>query len=116
MICMKLWIVGAAWAAADSSGVDWQPIAAGFKGLLPHGKKSRLQCNDDEGILIDGCVSRLRKYKPDEYELVIAHFVVGISLRVIAKKRKCSDGTVRKDMQTALGFINGVHCMILKTV
>lgn len=28
-----------AWAAADNSGVDWQPIAAGFKGLLPHGKK-----------------------------------------------------------------------------
>lgn len=25
-------------AAADNSGVDWQPIAAGFKGLLPHGK------------------------------------------------------------------------------
>ncbi len=22
-----------AWAAADNSGVDWQPIAAGFKGL-----------------------------------------------------------------------------------
>ena len=34
-----------AWAAADNSGVDWQPIAAGFKGLLPHGKKSRLQCD-----------------------------------------------------------------------
>ena len=28
-----------AWAAADNSSVDWQPIAAGFKGLLPHGKK-----------------------------------------------------------------------------
>lgn len=27
-----------AWAAAENSGVDWQPIAAGFKGLLPHGK------------------------------------------------------------------------------
>ena len=27
-----------AWAASDNSGVDWQPIAAGFKGLLPHGK------------------------------------------------------------------------------
>jgi hypothetical protein len=27
-----------AWAAADSSGVDWQPIAAGFKGLVPYGK------------------------------------------------------------------------------
>lgn len=22
-----------AWAASDNSGVDWQPIAAGFKGL-----------------------------------------------------------------------------------
>ena len=65
-----------AWAAADNSGVDWQPIAAGFKGLLPHGKKIRLQCDDDEGIMIDGCVARLCKYKPDEYELIIAHFVM----------------------------------------
>ncbi|HGU6622610.1 TPA: antiterminator Q family protein [Citrobacter amalonaticus] len=97
-----------AWAAADSSGVDWQPIAAGFKGLLPHGKKSRLQCTDDEGIMIDGCVARLKKYKSEEYELIIAHFVIGISLRVIAKKCKCSDGTIRKELQTALGFIDGM--------
>ncbi|EHW3266390.1 antitermination protein, partial [Escherichia coli] len=85
-----------------------QPIAAGFKGLLPHGKKSRLQCDDDEGIMIDGCVARLRKYKPEEYELIIAHFVIGISLRTIAKKRRCSDGTIRKELQTAMGFISGV--------
>lgn len=101
-----------AWAASDNSGVDWQPIAAGFKGLLPHGKKSRLKCDDDEGIMIDGCVARLRKYKPEEYDLIIAHFVKGISLRTIAKKRKSSDGTVRKELQTALGFINGVLIMI----
>ncbi|HII0487758.1 TPA: antiterminator Q family protein, partial [Klebsiella pneumoniae] len=60
----------------------------------------------------DGCVARLRKYKPEEYELVIAHFVIGISLRTIAKKRKCSDGTIRKEMQTALGFIDAVICMV----
>lgn len=101
-----------AWAAADSSGVDWQPIAAGFKGLLPHGKKSRVQCNDDEGIMIDGCLARLRKYKPEEYELIIAHFVIGISLRSIAKKRKRSDGTIRKELQTALGFVAGVLYML----
>ncbi|WP_410743089.1 antiterminator Q family protein [Citrobacter freundii] len=97
-----------AWAAADSSGVDWQPIAAGFKGLLPHGKKSRLQCDDDVGIMIDGCVARLKKYKPEEYELIIAHFVIGISLRKIAKWRKCSDGTIRKELQLAIGFIEGI--------
>lgn len=33
---LELW---GAWAASDNSGVDWQPIAAGFKGLLPYGKK-----------------------------------------------------------------------------
>lgn len=96
-----------AWAAADNSGVDWQSIAAGFKGLLPHGKKSRLQCDDDEGIMVDSCVARLRKHKPEEYELLIAHFVLGISLRAIAKKCRCSDGTVRKGLQTAMGFIDG---------
>ena len=101
-----------AWAAADNSGVDWQSIAAGFKGLLPHGKKSRIQCDDDEGILIDGCVARLKKYKPEEYELIIAHFIIGISLRTIAKKRKCSDGTIRKELQTALGFIEGMLMLI----
>ncbi|EGE5714098.1 antitermination protein [Escherichia coli] len=100
-----------AWAAADNSGVDWQPVAAGFKGLLPHGKKTRQQCDDDE-IMIDSCVARLRKYKPEEYELVIAHFVIGISLRTIAKKQKCSDGTIRKELQTALGFLDGVLSML----
>lgn len=102
---MDLW---GAWAASDNSGVDWQPIAAGFKGVLPYGKKSRIQCDDDEGIMIDGCVALLRKYKTNEYDLIIAHFVLGISLRAIAKKNKCSDGTIRKELQTAMGFIEGV--------
>lgn len=101
-----------AWASDESNRVDWQPVAAGFKGLLPHGKKTRFQCNDDEGIKIDSCVSRLKNYKPKEYELVIAHFVIGISLRAIAKKRKCADGTIRKELQTAMGFISGVLSMI----
>ncbi|ELQ5996676.1 antitermination protein [Cronobacter sakazakii] len=101
-----------AWASSYNSGVDWQHIAAGFKGLISHGKRTRLQCNDDEGILIDSCVACLKKCSHEEYELVIAHFVIGISLRAIAKKRKCSDGTVRKDLQTALGFINGCVSML----
>ncbi|EMC3249584.1 antitermination protein, partial [Salmonella enterica] len=56
----------------------------------------------------------LKKYKPVEYELIIAHFVIGISLRANAKKRKCSDGTIRKELQTALGFIDGCLCMLGK--
>lgn len=101
-----------AWAASDHNGVDWQPIAAGFKGLLPHGKKSREQCDDDEGIMIDGCVRHLKRCNPEQYELILLHFIMCISIRTIAKNRKCSDGTVRKDLQTALGFIDGCICML----
>ncbi len=106
---MDLW---GAWAASDHSGVDWQPIAAGFKGLLPHGKKSRLQCDDDDGIMIDACVARLRKLKPEEHELIIAHFVLGLSLRTIAKRQKCSDGTIRRQLVGAIAFIEGMLCIL----
>ncbi len=109
---MELW---GAWAAADSSGVDWQPIAAGFKGLLPYSKKARIQCDNDDGIMIDKCVASLRRYKPEEYKLIIAHFVIGLSLRAIAKKRKLSDGTIRKELQEALGFIEGVYIVTAST-
>ncbi|MGK6793716.1 antiterminator Q family protein [Serratia marcescens] len=93
--------------ARESSGIHYSPIAAGFKGLLPHASNGKLSCCDDDGLVIDGCVARLKEYKPDEYDLVIAYHVYGMSLRKIARIRKCSDGTVRKEMQTAEGFIRG---------
>lgn len=99
------------WAREDS-GIDYSPIAAGFKGLLLPTSNGKLSCCDDDGLLIDGCVSKLKKYKPDEYDLVIAHHIYGMSLRNIARKRKCSDGTIRKEMQTAEGFLLGCLSML----
>lgn len=63
--------------------------------------------------MLDFCVARLKKHKTEEYTLIIAHVVMGISLRNIARKRKCSDGTIRKELQTALGFINGIRNMLI---
>lgn len=104
---MDMW---GAWAASDNSGVDWQPIAAGFKGLLPHGKKPRLQCNDEEALLIDKALAILKIYNMEQYQLIILHHVFQISLRAIARKQKKSDGTIRKKLVTAHGFING--CLV----
>ncbi|MEG3135505.1 antiterminator Q family protein [Rouxiella sp. T17] len=95
------------WAASDNSGLDFSHIAAGFKGLLPSTSKSRLQCNDDEGLVIDSCVAKLKQHRPKEYELVVLHYVYGVSLRAIAKRRKCSDGLVRKELERAVGFMEG---------
>jgi len=100
-----------AWAANDNSQVDWPHIAAGFKGLLPMNENSRSPCSDDEGILVDKCVVHLKKYRVEEYELIVLHYIYNLSLRRIARRRHCSDGTIRKEIQTAEGFIIGCLCV-----
>ncbi|EAA7254623.1 antitermination protein [Salmonella enterica subsp. enterica serovar Newport] len=97
-----------AWAAAGNSSIKWRQVADKYRDVVPYGKKSRRQCNNDEGRMIDEWVLKLRQYKNDEYELIIAHFVIGISLRKIAKKKKCADGTIRKKLQAVMGLLEGM--------
>ncbi|EBX0576173.1 antitermination protein [Salmonella enterica subsp. enterica serovar Utah] len=96
-----------AWAAAGNSSIKWRQVADKYRDVVPYGKKSHRQCNNDEGGMIDESVFRLKKLVPEGYELVIAHFVVGISLRTIAKRHECSDGSVRKKLYAAMGFVRG---------
>lgn len=100
------------WAASEGAGVDYSSIAAGFKGLLPADSNQRPSLTDHDGMIIDSCIAKLKKFKPEEYEMVVAHYRYNISLRTIARRRHCSDGTVRKEMQTAEGFVGGVLCML----
>ncbi len=100
------------WAASDISGVDYSPIAAGFKGLLPQTSKSRLSCTDDDGLIIEGCLARLQKRRPNEHSLLVAHYLYGISKRKIAKARKKDEKLVRIEMQMAEGFIDGCLSML----
>ena len=67
-----------AWAASDSSGVDYSPIAAGFKGLLPYTSKTRQACSDSDALIIEGCLARLKQKKPDEHSLLVAHYLYRI--------------------------------------
>lgn len=97
-----------AWAAAGNSSINWQQVADKYKDVVPHCKKLRRQCSDDEGRVIDEWILRLRQYKIDEYELIVAHFVIGVSLRKIAKRKKCADGTIRKKIQAVMGILEGV--------
>lgn len=100
------------WAASDSSGVDYSHIAAGFKGLLPHTGKSRLKCTDDDALIIEGCLAQLKKKKPHEHSLLVAHYFYGISKRKIAKVRKKDEKLIRIEIQMAEGFIDGCLSMI----
>lgn len=106
---MELW---GGWAASDSSGVDYSPIAAGFKGLLPQTGKSRLSCTDDDALIIEGCLARLKKRKPYEHSLLIAHYLYGISKRKIAKAHKKDEKLIRIEIQMAEGFVDGCLSML----
>ncbi|WP_225391471.1 antiterminator Q family protein, partial [Escherichia coli] len=95
-----------------NTGVDYSPIAAGFKGLLPSTAKPRPACSDDDGLIIENCLTRLKKKKPDEYSLLVAHYLLRISKRQIARTRKKSEKAIRIEMQIAEGFIDGCLSML----
>lgn len=106
---LDLW---GAWAASDSNSIDYSAIAAGFKGLLPQTSKTRLQCSDDDGLVIEGCMARLRKRSLYDYELLVAYYIFRVSKRGMAKRRKKSEKQIRIEMQLAEGFIEGCLSML----
>ncbi|ANI82397.1 antiterminator Q family protein [Kosakonia oryzae] len=106
---LELW---GAWAASDSCNVDYSPIAAGFKGLLPQTSKTRITCSDNDGLIIEGCMARLIKKRPYDYHLLVGYYVYMISKRKMAKNRKKSEKQIRIEMMLAEGFIEGCLSML----
>ncbi|QIP56849.1 antiterminator Q family protein [Hafnia alvei] len=101
-----------AWAASDSSGVDYSPIAAGFKGLLPCTSKARQACSDDDALIIESCLARLKQKKPYEHSLLVAHYLYRVPKRKIAKVHKKDEKLIRIEIQLAEGFIDGCLSML----
>lgn len=108
-IVLERW---AGWASRDSAGVDYSPVAAGFKGLLPSNTKARLSCSDDDALVIEGCLARLKKRKPQEYSLLVAHYLFRISKRSLAKSARKDEKFIRIQIQMAEGFIEGCLSML----
>lgn len=100
------------WAASGNSCGDYSQIAAGFKGLLPQTGPSRFSCTDDDGLIIESCMAMLQKRKSYEYELLVAHYIMRISKRSMAKKRKKDEKIIRVEIQIAEGFIDGCLSML----
>lgn len=95
------------WAAGDHSGVDYSSIAAGFKGLLPQSSKTRLSCCDDDGLVIEGCMARLKVRRPDEYALLVTHYVYNVPKRAIARSCKKDEKLIRIALQMGENFVEG---------
>ncbi len=104
-----------AWAAADNSAVNWSPIAAGFKGLLPYTSKIRTGCCDDDGLAVDAAICRLNEVRrPDEVNMIMLHYMCCVSKRAIARHYKISESRVRQEMQVAEAFVDA--CLYMAKV
>jgi hypothetical protein len=100
------------WAVRDNSYIDYPSIASGFKGLLILGNTIRPSCTDDDGLIIDSCIAKLKEKRPHEYELLVDYYLFGISKRKIAKKRKKDEKIIRIEIKMAEGFIEGCLAML----
>ncbi|WP_067703042.1 antiterminator Q family protein [Erwinia sp. ErVv1] len=93
------------------SEVGYSSIAAGFKGLLPE-SASGISCTENDALIIDKCVGRLKQKRPDEYSLLVDHYIKDISKRALVRKLKRSEGMIRIKFQMAEGFIDGCLSML----
>ncbi|CTW50374.1 antiterminator Q family protein [Escherichia albertii] len=101
-----------AWAANNHEDVTWSSIAAGFKGLIPSKVKSRLQCCDDDAMIICGCMARLKKNNSDLHDLLVDYYVGGMTFMTLARKHGCSDTCIGKRLQKAEGVVDGMLMML----
>jgi hypothetical protein len=106
-MALELW---GAWSK-QRYGTEYPSIAAGFSSLLPQGP-SPLSCSDDEGLIIDSCIAKLKKKKPDEYDLILNYYVRGVSKRNLAKNLGCDEKLIRVKLKMAEGFIEGCLAML----
>ncbi|MEN4913109.1 antiterminator Q family protein [Erwinia amylovora] len=93
------------------SDVGYSAIAAGFEGLLPE-NSTGMSCTENDALIIDACVGRLKQKRPDEYALLSDHYIKDISKRALGRKLKLSEGMIRIKFQMAEGFIEGCLSML----
>lgn len=99
--------------ATDNTVIGWSPIAAGFKGLLPPTGRSRFSCCDSDGMTIDSAVLRLKAVRQEEeLNLIMLHYVYGLSKREIGRKLNLNEARIRQQMQVAEGFIDGCLAIV----
>lgn len=97
-----------AWAADNREDVYWPPVAAGFSGLIPSKVRSRLQCCDDDGLIISNLMAGLRSQHPVVHDLLFDYYVFGKTFMQLAREHHCSDGHIGKKLSNAEGVIDGL--------
>ncbi|MBK0094809.1 antitermination protein [Erwinia sp. S63] len=86
--------------------VGCSSISASFNGLFQdelHG----IRYIENDTIIINSCVCRLRQKRSDENALLVEHYIKDISKRALERKLKIAEGILCIRFQIAEGIIVG---------
>lgn len=97
-----------AWAADNKENVYWPSTAAGFSGLIPSKVRSRIQCCDDDGLILSNVMAGLNSKHQAAHDLLFDHYVFGKTFMQLAREHHCSDGHIGKKLSNAEGIIDGL--------
>jgi len=96
------------WAAHEENRAAWPTVCATFRGVLAGKSSLRPSCSDDDGLIIDACVSRLHiAGRNAEREVLFAYYVLRLSLRDVADVFETNRMQVRNLLSGAENFVNG---------
>ncbi|HBO24899.1 MAG TPA: antitermination protein Q [Providencia sp.] len=96
------------WVVRGRTGLGYSSVAAGFKGLVSRTSITKLSCCDEDGLIIDGCIAKLRNVQMEqECDFIECYYAKGMSKRSIGRKYKLNESEVRKRMAIAESFILG---------
>ncbi|MEQ5041770.1 antiterminator Q family protein [Providencia manganoxydans] len=97
------------WSCGEHyASIGWSSVAAGFRDLVSYTKNNRPMCSDEDGLVIDLCVSKLGLVGMERERSYIEEFYVkGHSKRAIGRKYKIREGEIRERIQIAESFILG---------
>ncbi|MGV3346981.1 antiterminator Q family protein [Enterobacteriaceae bacterium LUAb1] len=99
------------WAADEENRAAWPAVCATFRGVQPGKTSLRPSCTDDDGLIIDACVSRLHTAGRDaEREVLFAYYVLRLPLRDVADLFETNRMQIRNLLSGGENFVNG--CMV----
>ncbi|WP_053014341.1 MULTISPECIES: antiterminator Q family protein [Xenorhabdus] len=96
------------WVVQGRVNIGWKSVSAGFKDVVMYTSNNKLTCSDEDGMLIDSCVAKLRNVgMAQECDFIERHYVNGRSKRALGREFKIGESEVRKRMLVAESFILG---------
>lgn len=100
------------WAVSEEKcvSVDWPSMSV--MPQRPPQAGGRASCSDNDGLMIDGCIARLKARHQEELLMLGMRYIANMSLRQIAGAADTNLADVRRSLNASESFVAGCLAML----